>query len=165
MEGKAVRKAVTLVAVLLAAGHCFAQDERPNEGVVRGEVITTGEDRVVVVRDEGGQATLEVGWKKVEGNKWVRAEEQLELIRALKKGDKIVARWRLGETGHLMIQEMAKLGPDGKPLPREGDREQAKPKEGDGLARELHSLRGEVAALKGQIAELKELVRKALEGK
>ncbi|NCO40016.1 MAG: hypothetical protein GW911_30905 [Armatimonadetes bacterium] len=154
-----------LFAVLLAAGHCFAEDQRPNEGVVRGEVLTTGEDRVVVVREEGGQATLEVGWKKVEGNKWVRADEQIQLIRTLKKGDKIAARWRLGETGHLIIQEMVKLGPDGKPLPREGDQARETPKEGEPLARELHSLRGEVASLKAQVAELKELVRKALEAK
>jgi len=115
-----MRKTVLLIIAVWSVTACLAQ-ERERAGVVRGTVITTGEDRVVLERVEaGGQFTLEAGFVKTDGGKWVRNPHQLALIRTLKPGDKLVARWQLGEGNHFMIQEMAKLGADGKPLPREG---------------------------------------------
>jgi len=158
-----MRNVVLLLTALFGASMCLAQ-ERPREGVARGTVITTGEDRVVIERLEaGGQMALEVGWVKNDAGKWVRNQHQLELIASLKQGDKIVARWKLGEGAHYMIQEMGKLGADGKPVRRVAATRNT-PKETD-LSYEVRHLKSEIAGLKKEIAELRELLQKVLERK
>jgi hypothetical protein len=138
------------------AGEGEGSQEQQTAGRVQGRVITTGEDRVVIEKHEGGQMTLEAGWVQKEGQ-WVRNEDHLRVIKSLKQGDQMVAHWRLGDGQHFIIQEIAPVGPDGKPLP---------PEEADATARmsrELHAMREEMTAMRREIAELKALVQQLVE--
>lgn len=132
------------------------EEEQATQGRVQGKVITTGEDRVVIEKHEGGQMTLEAGWVQ-KGDEWVRNEDHLRVIQTLQPGDPMVAHWRLGDGGHFILQEIALIGPDGKAIPAG---------EGENLvrmSRELHAMREEMAAMRQEIAELKALVQQLVE--
>jgi hypothetical protein len=152
----------------LLAGCLAAWAEFAKEGEVRGEVITVGEDRVVIAKKEGGQMTLEAGWKQVEG-KWGRDQQQIAFFKTLKPGDQVGAVWKLDEGTHFCVQRMVKFGPDGKPVAdvgpgqprREEPRKEEPRREGD--AGGVNALREEIRSLRNEIAQLRELVMKLLE--
>lgn len=88
------------------------------EGVAAGVVITTGEDRVVVAVQEGGQITFEAANIK-QGDQWVKDEHQLAFIKTLKQNDRVRIGWGTDHTGHYYIREIVKDAGDA-PAERKG---------------------------------------------
>lgn len=78
------------------------------EGAAKGTVVTVGEDRVIVQKDEGGQVTFEVANVKRE-DQWVKNEDQLAFIKTLKQGDKVEVEWGKDHTGHSFIRSIHKI--------------------------------------------------------
>ncbi|MFQ5809165.1 MAG: hypothetical protein ACE5JM_06065 [Armatimonadota bacterium] len=89
--------------------------EQPRNGVARGQVITTGEGRIVIGLVDGGQMTLEPHWIRRRG-KFVRDPYQVLFAKALKPGDEIVAIWDLDEGSHFVFRGISKTDPSGHAL-------------------------------------------------
>lgn len=137
--------ALVALGALPHAAHAWVK-----EGVAAGVVITTGEDRVVVAVQEGGQITFEAASIK-QGDQWVKDEHQLAFLKTLKQNDHVRIGWGTDHTGHYYIREIVKDAGDARPA---GDA---------ALVEQVRALRGEVASLRQEIAALREKLAKLLE--
>lgn len=107
------RVIICVVAVVLAASVALAQT-----GSTKGQVVTVGEDRIVVAAEGGGQMTFEVARVR-DGDQWVANRAQVAQIKTLKAGDKVDIAWRQGDGGHYFIVEI-KAGAAAAPQQRSG---------------------------------------------
>jgi len=89
------------------------QQEKPRQGLVQGTVITTGEGRVALGLDGGGQMTLEPNWIRRQGE-WMRDPFIEAFAGSLKAGDKVVALWQLDEGTHYVVRGISEVDPEGQ---------------------------------------------------
>lgn len=91
---------VCVLGLVLCTSLALAQT-----GSTKGQVVTVGEDRVVVAAEGGGQMTFEVARVR-DGDQWVANKAQVAQIKTLKAGDKVDVAWRQGDGGHYFIVEI-----------------------------------------------------------
>jgi len=104
MRMQALVLAVSLVVLWLGAA--VAQEE----GGSIGQIITIGEDRVVVATDGQGQLTFEVQTVQ-DGDQRVPDKAQVAQIKTLKAGQIVRVKWVKAHDGHYYIRELA-AGPE-----------------------------------------------------
>lgn len=104
---------ICVLALVLVASVALAQT-----GNTKGQVITVGEDRIVVAAEGAGQMTFEVARVR-DGDQFVANKAQVAQIRTLKAGDKVDVAWRQGDGGHYFIVEI-KSGAAAAPIQRSG---------------------------------------------
>jgi len=108
-----------VVALFVLLVSCAASYGWMKEGSIEGQIVTVGDDRVVVASADGGQVTLEVPLVK-QGEEWVRDPGQLERVHAMKTGDEVDLRWGQDHTGHYYIVAQAEAEEPEKERPRQG---------------------------------------------
>jgi len=137
-------------------GHLFIAQltagpaDQARQGIVRGKVITTGEGRVVVALDEGGQMTLEPTWIR-RGGKYERDPFHALFSQGLKAGDEIIAMWELDEGTHYIIRGISTVDPAGQALALAL------------MQAHLRETYQQINQLENKINELQNMLRKALE--
>ncbi len=93
-------------------GHYYITEMRlgpedgANHGLVRGEIITADEARIVVANDAGGQITLEVTGIRRRNN-FIKDPFQELVAGDLKAGDRVTAMWQLGDGMHYILRGIA----------------------------------------------------------
>ncbi len=139
-------------------GHLFIAQltagpaDQARQGFVAGKVITTGEGRVVIASDEGGQMTLEPSWIRRQG-KYDRDPFHMLFGEGLKAGDEVIAMWELDEGTHYIIRGISKVDPAGQALALVL------------MQAQLRETYQQINQLQNQINELQNMLRKALEPK
>lgn len=132
----------------LAAGPA----DQARQGFVTGKVITTGEGRVVVASEEGGQMTLEPSWIRRQG-KFQRDPFHELFGQGVKAGDEVIAMWELDEGTHYVIRGISKIDPAGQALALVL------------MQAQLRETYQQINQLQNQINDLQNMLRKALEPK
>jgi hypothetical protein len=97
---------LSVVSALLLAGVVVAQQE----GGSLGQIITVGEDRIVVGTDGQGQLTFEVQTVQ-DGDQRVPDKAQVAQIKTLKVGQIVRVKWVKAHDDHYYIRELA-AGPE-----------------------------------------------------
>jgi len=141
-------------------GHMFISEmfvgpeDGARQGIITGTVIATGEGRIVVGKEGGGQVTLEPQWVRRQG-KWGRNPFHELFAQGLQPGDEVVAMWELDEGTHFVIRGISKVDPEGQALA--ATLLQAELRESYQMIRELQD---QIGGLRGQVNKLLEELKK-----